>query len=291
MQIITAPAMMQQKIRGLKKQGKTIGYVPTMGYLHEGHLKLIKNAVGENDITVISIFVNPLQFGPNEDFEAYPRDPEKDTKLAREAGVDFIFMPGTADMYPKELSMNIQVTKRAEVLCGRSRPGHFNGVATVIIKLFNIVLPDRVYFGSKDAQQTAIVDGLIAELNFPIQLRAVETSREANGLARSSRNVYLLDEERQQAPELYLSLQKAEKAIKSGERDPAIILQLVKEHIEKNTDGVIDYIEVLSYPQLNEVSSLHGQIIIAIAVKFSKARLIDNIILTVNKEEPPCSEQ
>ncbi|CAM3978791.1 pantoate--beta-alanine ligase [Lederbergia lenta] len=291
MQIITTSAMMQQKAAELKRQGKTIGYVPTMGYLHEGHLKLVKNSVGENDITVISIFVNPLQFGPNEDLEAYPRDPKRDTELAREAGVDVIFMPDAADMYPNELSMNIEVTKRADVLCGRSRPGHFNGVATVLIKLFNIILPDRVYFGSKDAQQTAIVEGLIADFNFPIKLIAVETAREADGLAKSSRNVYLLNNERQQAPAIYRSLLKAEKIIKDGESDPAVITQLVKEYIEKNTDGVIDYVEVLSYPQLSYQIRLEGKVIIAIAVKFSKARLIDNLIITVNKEVTKCSVQ
>ncbi|MCM3109295.1 pantoate--beta-alanine ligase [Lederbergia lenta] len=291
MQIITTSAMMQQKAAELKRQGKTIGYVPTMGYLHEGHLKLVKNSVGENDITVISIFVNPLQFGPNEDLEAYPRDPKRDTELAREAGVDVIFMPDAADMYPNELSMNIEVTKRADVLCGRSRPGHFNGVATVLIKLFNIILPDRVYFGSKDAQQTAIVEGLIADFNFPIKLIAVETAREADGLAKSSRNVYLLNNERQQAPAIYRSLLKAEKIIKDGESDPAVITQLVKEYVEKNTDGVIDYVEVLSYPQLSYQIRLEGKVIIAIAVKFSKARLIDNLIITVNKEVTKCSVQ
>ncbi len=290
-QIITTSAMMQQKAAELKRQGKTIGYVPTMGYLHEGHLKLVKNSVGENDITVISIFVNPLQFGPNEDLEAYPRDPKRDTELAREAGVDVIFMPDAADMYPNELSMNIEVTKRADVLCGRSRPGHFNGVATVLIKLFNIILPDRVYFGSKDAQQTAIVEGLIADFNFPIKLIAVETAREADGLAKSSRNVYLLNNERQQAPAIYRSLLKAEKIIKDGESDPAVITQLVKEYVEKNTDGVIDYVEVLSYPQLSYQIRLEGKVIIAIAVKFSKARLIDNLIITVNKEVTKCSVQ
>ncbi|MEK3886052.1 pantoate--beta-alanine ligase [Bacillus sp. FSL K6-3431] len=291
MKIITSKTNMQQSVLELKKQGKTIGFVPTMGYLHDGHLQLIKNAVRTNDITVVSIFVNPLQFGPNEDLDAYPRDLESDKELAEKAGVDFLFTPDTAEMYPNDMSMKLEVMNRTNVLCGRSRPGHFNGVATVLVKLFNIILPNHVFFGIKDAQQTAVVESIIEDFNFPIKIIAVETVREQDGLAKSSRNVYLNDLERQQAPELYRSLRKAEKAVQNGERDPNIIIQIVKEHVDGNTDGILDYIEVLSYPQLSYQSRLHGKMIVAIAVKFSKARLIDNIILTVNKEATSCSAQ
>lgn len=281
-EIIISKADMQKKTLELKKAGKTIGFVPTMGFLHEGHLKLVEHSIQENDITILSIFVNPLQFGPNEDFDAYPRDQERDKELAQNAGVDYIFLPSTNEMYENELSFSLNVVKRADVLCGSSRPGHFNGVAAVLIKLFNIILPDHVYFGIKDAQQTAIVDALIKDFDFPVKLKAVQTAREPDGLAKSSRNVYLSRDERKQAAQLYHSLKLAEAAVLNGVMDAEEIIQLVKEQIEENINGHIDYIDVLSYPQLTYISKLQGKIIIAVAVKFSKARLIDNIIFTVD---------
>ncbi|MBW8349063.1 pantoate--beta-alanine ligase [Bacillus sp. IITD106] len=281
MEIITSTKAMQLRALQLKKQGYSIGFAPTMGYLHEGHLKLVKQSLQENDITVMSIFVNPLQFGPNEDFEAYPRDVERDKKLAENAGVNILFLPERTDIYPNEPSFEINVKKRTDVLCGRSRPGHFNGVATILIKLFNIILPDHVYFGMKDAQQVAVVDSLIKDFNFPIELIPVETEREEDGLARSSRNVYLSDEERSQAPHLYKSLQKGAEAIKNGEENPASVIHIIEDYIKNNTNGEIDYIEILSFPNLDAVEQIHGKIIIALAVKFSRARLIDNIILEI----------
>lgn len=270
---------MQERSLQLKKQGSTIGFAPTMGYLHEGHLKLIKHSLQNNDITVMSIFVNPLQFGPNEDFDAYPRNVVRDKELAEEVGVDILFLPERSDVYPNEPSFEINVLRRTNVLCGRSRPGHFNGVATILIKLFNIILPNNVYFGMKDAQQVAVVDSLIKDFNFPIQLIPVETEREEDGLARSSRNVYLTKEEREQAPHLYKGLKKAVDIIQNGEIKPATVIQIVEDYIKTNTNGEIDYIEILSFPHLEQLERLHGKLIIALAVKFSRARLIDNIIL------------
>ncbi|MBS4217329.1 pantoate--beta-alanine ligase [Bacillus sp. FJAT-49711] len=279
MEIITSTKAMQERSLQLKKQGSTIGFAPTMGYLHEGHLKLIKHSLQNNDVTVMSIFVNPLQFGPNEDFDAYPRDVERDKELAEEVGVDILFLPERSDVYPNEPSFEINVLRRTNVLCGRSRPGHFNGVATILIKLFNIILPNNVYFGMKDAQQVAVVDSLIKDFNFPIQLIPVETEREEDGLARSSRNVYLTKEEREQAPHLYKGLKKAVDIIQNGEIKPATAIQIVEDYIKTNTNGEIDYIEILSFPHLEQLERLHGKLIIALAVKFSRARLIDNIIL------------
>ncbi|MCC3647903.1 MULTISPECIES: pantoate--beta-alanine ligase [Cytobacillus] len=268
----------------LKREGKTIGFVPTMGYLHEGHLSLLQNARKENDVTVVSIFVNPLQFGPKEDLATYPRDLERDSSLAEKEGCDYLFFPSAEDMYPAALSVTAKVQERTDVLCGKSRPGHFDGVATVLIKLFNIVQPDKVYFGMKDAQQVAVVDGLVRDLNIPVEIIPVQTVREEDGLAKSSRNVHLLPAERDQASALYKSLIMAETLIAEGEYDPARILRSIREFIEKNTSGEIDYIEILSYPDLKQLSCLEEKIIIAMAVKFKKARLIDNAIISVKKE-------
>src|SRR5690625_2644043 len=189
-----------------KVKDKSVGFVPTMGYLHEGHLSLVKEAREENDIVVMSIFVNPLQFGPNEDFERYPRDEERDARVAEEAGVDLLFIPDVEEMYPETMGIKMTIDKGTNVLCGRSRPGHFDGVITVLTKLFHLVQPTNAYFGLKDAQQFAVVNTLINELNFPITLVGLPTVREANGLAKSSRNVYLSSKEREEATSLYKSL-------------------------------------------------------------------------------------
>lgn len=281
MQVIRTVKEMQQLIKELRSEGNIIGYVPTMGFLHEGHLTLINEAKKNNDIVAISIFVNPLQFGPNEDFDAYPRDFEHDKALAENAGVDVIFYPEVKEMYPVEQSITIHVNKRVHVLCGKSREGHFDGVATVLMKLFNIIMPDRAYFGMKDAQQVAVVDGLIQDFNIPVELIPVATVREEDGLAKSSRNVYLTEQERKEAPELYKSLQAAIQSIQAGEQDIEIIKAGVKNMIEEKTSGQIDYIELYSYPELEELDKPQGKMILAIAVKFSKARLIDNITFRI----------
>ncbi|EIJ78654.1 pantoate--beta-alanine ligase [Bacillus methanolicus PB1] len=283
MKVITRIAEMQKQIIQERNNQKSIGFVPTMGYLHEGHMSLLKRARQENDIVVLSVFVNPLQFGPSEDLDAYPRDFEHDKKVAEDCEVDYFFYPDEDEMFPSTPSVKVIVQDRTEVLCGRSRPGHFDGVATVLTKLFNIVFPDRAYFGMKDAQQVAVVEGLIHNFHFPIKLVAAETVREADGLAKSSRNVNLLPEERKQAPALYESLKLAEHMINEGVRNPERIISSMAQHISRQTSGIIDYIEIYSYPDLKPLTQIQGKIIIALAVKFSRARLIDNIIVTVNE--------
>lgn len=285
MNIITTIDELQKVIREIKVENKQIGFVPTMGYLHEGHRALMKKARKENDIVVLSIFVNPLQFGPNEDLESYPRDFARDQETACKEGVDIIFHPTPAEMYPEELSVTIQVKKRTDELCGASRPGHFDGVATVLTKLFHLVQPDRAYFGKKDAQQAAVVEGLVKDFNFPLQVVPVDTVREPDGLAKSSRNVYLTEKERLEAPALYRSLQLGEEMIQDGVTNPETIISAIKDKILTETSGEIDYVNLLSYPNLENIASIQGTCIIALAVQFSKARLIDNIILTREQEE------
>ncbi|WP_299094144.1 pantoate--beta-alanine ligase [uncultured Metabacillus sp.] len=281
MNVVTTKKELIKQIHEYKTKQKSIGFVPTMGYLHEGHIKLLEEARKVNDIVVLSIFVNPLQFGPNEDFDSYPRNPKRDEELARQAGADLLFLPSVTEMYPEKPSYTVTVLSRVNVLCGKSREGHFDGVATVLTKLFNLIKPDRAYFGMKDAQQVAVVDGLIQEFHFPIELVPVATVREEDGLAKSSRNVYLTELERKQAPAIYRSLLAAKEKIAHGERDKEKIKTTISLTISKETDGMIDYVEILSYPGMEEINSICGKIIIAVAVKFTKARLIDNITIEV----------
>jgi pantoate--beta-alanine ligase len=281
MKVITTIKDMHQEMKKEKQLGRSIGFVPTMGYLHEGHATLLGAARTENEVVALSIFVNPTQFGPNEDFDTYPRDFERDERVAKEANVDYLFYPSVEEMYKSSHSVAITVTDRVDVLCGQKRPGHFDGVATVLTKLFHIVTPDRAYFGKKDAQQVAVVDSLIEDFNFPVELRAVDTVREADGLAKSSRNVYLADKEREEAPVLFKSLQSALQLLESGEKHVEIIKQTIRKEIEQYTSGKVDYIEVYTYPELKPIKQAAGKIIVALAVQFSKARLIDNVIVDV----------
>lgn len=281
MKVITSISQIQQEVQALKNDKLSIGYIPTMGYLHEGHVRLVNKAREENDIVIMSIFVNPLQFGPNEDLDAYPRDFERDREIAKNEKVDYIFYPSVEEMYPSKPSVTLVVQKRVDVLCGSTRPGHFDGVATVLAKLFHIIQPTRAYFGMKDAQQVAVVDGLITDLHFPIELIPVETVREEDGLAKSSRNVRLTSKEREEASVLYKSLKEAEKQICAGERDIEVIISNMKNTISKNSSGAVDYIEIYSYPELENLEILEGKFIIALAVKFSNARLIDNLVITL----------
>ena len=279
MQIIKTIAEMKETIQN--KLPSTIGFVPTMGFLHEGHLSLAKEAKKENDLLVMSIFVNPLQFGPNEDFDQYPRDEKRDIQLAKEIGTDILFIPSVEEMYPTKSAIQMTILDRTNVLCGESRPGHFDGVITVLTKLFHIIQPTKAYFGLKDAQQIAVIDALIIDLNFPINLVGLPTKRERNGLAMSSRNVYLSNKEREEAVILYESLQKAKELIKIGttfEKVKKVVENSIKEKI---TSAKIDYISIFSYPYLKKVNKTDN-IIIAVAVYFEKARLIDNIILNQN---------
>lgn len=276
MKVLTNPRELQDYLGSLKKD-VNIGFVPTMGYLHEGHRALLKEARKENDKVIMSVFVNPLQFGPNEDLESYPRDFEHDKQVAIDEGVDVLFHPSVQEMYPTSMSVTVKVERRTDCLCGRSRPGHFDGVATVLTKLFHIIQPTNVYFGKKDAQQVAVVDGLINDFNFPINLVPVNTVREEDGLAKSSRNVRLTELERQEAGILYKSLARAREEVIKGNTPIQEITLHLKEFIEANTSGSVDYLEILTYPTLEEIVERSGSIIVAGAVQFSKARLIDNI--------------
>ncbi|WP_409346641.1 pantoate--beta-alanine ligase [Paenibacillus sp. MBLB4367] len=273
---------------GANKLGR-IGFVPTMGFLHDGHASLLKRAKQECDVVVLSIFVNPLQFGPNEDFERYPRDEERDKAVAHREGADFIFMPSVEQMYPQPIRTNVSVSGVTEKLCGASRPGHFDGVATVVSKLFNIVQPDRAYFGMKDAQQVAVVQQMANDLNMRVTIVPCPTLREADGLAMSSRNVYLSAEEREQALVLSQSLDFAEKWCDEPGIESGDLLRRVRSHIEAAPLAVIDYVELLSYPSLvspaewNEQGIRDDRMLLALAVKFGKTRLIDNRLLPINQ--------
>lgn len=277
--VITTIQEMQKLTTRLRLEGKSIGFVPTMGALHEGHLTMMRQSIEYNDITVISVFVNPLQFGPNEDFDAYPRQIDQDVAAAQKIGVDYVFYPSVEEMYPHSLEITLNVGRLASVLEGAKRPGHFEGVVTVVNKLFNIVQPHVAYFGKKDAQQLAIIEQMVKEMNHPIVIQGVDIVRERDGLARSSRNVCLTEDERQQAPHLYKSLQLANTLYKDGERQSDIIIEKVTEYLKTHTDGAIEEVAVYSYPELVQQTRISGQIFISLAVKFSKARLIDNIII------------
>ena len=276
-------ADLKKCINEAKTTGKSIGFVPTMGYLHEGHMSLANLAREENEFVVMSIFVNPAQFGPNEDLDKYPRDLNRDIKMAKEAGVDLLFFPQVNEMYPKDGGITIRAGAQANVLCGASRPGHFDGVLKVVTKLFHLVEPTRVYFGQKDAQQLAIIETLVRDYNFPLEVRRVPTVRESDGLAKSSRNVFLSEQERQEAPSIHQAIQLGLEHYKEHQNvDEA--KKVTKQHIENSTSGNIDYVELLSYPDLTNDISSNSSVILAVAVFFEKARLIDNMMLN-NKGE------
>lgn len=268
-------AQLEQWVDEKKAAGASIGLVPTMGFLHEGHIKLVETAKLENDAVLMSIFVNPAQFGPNEDFERYPRNMERDKQLAEAAGTDAIFAPSASEIYPRESAITISAGRLADQLCGRSRPGHFDGVLKVVTKLFHLSGADRAYFGQKDAQQLAIIESLVDDFNFPLKIRRVQTVREADGLAKSSRNVYLSEQERAEAAHLKKALDIGREIAVKGQ-DP---LPKMTEYLSGNCSGKIDYIQLLSYPDLTE--NVTGEAILALAVQFEKARLIDNILFDV----------
>jgi len=270
-----------ETITSLKREGKTIGFVPTMGYLHEGHLSLVEQAKKENDIVVMSIFVNPAQFGPNEDFDTYPRDFERDCHLAEEAGVDMIFHPSAEEMYPADGGIRIVAGGQATELCGASRPGHFDGVLKVITKLFHIISPTRAYFGMKDAQQLAIIETFVRDYDFPVEIKRVPTVREEDGLAKSSRNVRLSVQERAEAPIIHQALMMGMDHYRET-FDVSNTISLVSQMIESCT-GKIDYVSLLAYPDLTEVSNGTDQVLLAAAVQFKKVRLIDNIIMSTKE--------
>ncbi|MCE5591209.1 pantoate--beta-alanine ligase [Staphylococcus pseudintermedius] len=278
-QRITSIQEMQQLARQFHREGKSIGFVPTMGALHDGHLTMMRQSTEDNDITVISVFVNPLQFGPNEDFDAYPRQIDEDEAMVSQIDVDYVFYPSVEEMYPGEIGTHVTVGRLAKVLEGALRPGHFDGVVTVVNKLFNIVQPDVAYFGKKDAQQLAIVEQMVRDFNHPVKIVGVDIVREADGLAKSSRNVYLTVEERQEAVHLRQSLTLAQSLYDAGERESSVIINKVTQYLQTHTSGQVQEVAVYSYPELREQAHIEGRIFISLAVKFTQARLIDNIII------------
>jgi len=265
----------------LKKEGKSIGFVPTMGYLHDGHMSLARAARQHTDVVVISIFVNPAQFGPGEDLTKYPKDLKRDEEMAGLAGADVLFCPSVSEMYPEGYATYVNVERLTETLCGRSRPAHFRGVATVVAKLFGIVRPDIAYFGQKDAQQAAVIKKMAEDLNMDVEIKVLPITREKDGLAMSSRNVYLSSEERKDAVCLKEALDKAERAIRSGERDPGMIINVMKELVTSKPSARIDYIEIVDSKNLRPIAPLSGDVLIAMAVFIGNTRLIDNVIVKI----------
>lgn len=281
MKLVKTVAELQKIVKETKKAGKSIGLVPTMGALHEGHASLIKAAHAENDFTIVSDFVNPTQFGPTEDLDAYPRTLDHDCKLAEEMGADVLFAPSPNEMYPSRDMTWVEVTGDiTKVLCGRTRPIHFRGVATVVSKLFNLAQPDKAYFGQKDAQQAQVLKRMVKDLFFPLEIRVMPIVREADGLAKSSRNVYLNKAERSAAVILSKALAKAKAAFEAGERDSAKLIALVTEMIQTEPLSNIDYVEMYQLPDLTPAEkTITTNHLLAVAVKFGTTRLIDNVIL------------
>lgn len=280
MEVITTVEAMRQLVSQAKRQGKSIGLVPTMGALHDGHLELLRRAKSMCDVAITSIFVNPAQFGPNEDFSKYPRDFANDCTKAANAGIDIVFHPAAAEMYPEGYVTFVNVDGSiTDKLCGLSRPGHFRGVATIVSKLLNIIQPDKAFFGQKDAQQVVVIKRMVEDLNLSTAIEIVPIVRAADGLALSSRNAYLSSQEREAALVLSRSLRLAEQAVNSGQRDLAQIRQLVVDEINAQKLASIDYVEIYRFPGLEPIQQLDEKALLALAVKFGRTRLIDNTIL------------
>ncbi len=278
MRIIYDAKEMQGIADKYREWGKTIGFVPTMGYLHEGHLSLVRQAKKDNDVVFVSIFVNPLQFAPNEDFDRYPRDLKRDEGLLEKEGVDFLFYPSVEDMYPKGFQTYVEVEKLTKVLEGKSRPTHFRGVTTVVAKLFNITKPHRAYFGKKDAQQLIVIKRMVEDLNMDIEIIGMPIVREEDGLAMSSRNKYLKDEERAQAVCLYKALKRAEELISGGEESADVVVNEMRKVIEGYPLAEIDYISVNRISDLEELKRIEkGNTLVSLAVRIGNTRLIDNM--------------
>ncbi|RGS37650.1 pantoate--beta-alanine ligase [Roseburia hominis] len=277
MKIVSTIEEVRAQVKEWKKEGQSIGFVPTMGYLHEGHMSLI-DAAGENDKVVVSIFVNPMQFGPTEDLASYPRDLEHDAKLCEEHGVDLIFHPTPEEMYGDQFYSYVDMDVLTKELCGLSRPVHFRGVCTVVTKLFNIVTPDRAYFGQKDAQQLAVIKRMVKDLNMPLTITGCPIIREEDGLAKSSRNTYLSPEERKAALVLSRSIFLGKEMVEKGERDCKRILAAMTEEIEKEPLAKIDYVKIVDLDTMQQVEKIDRGILAAIAVYIGKTRLIDNFM-------------
>jgi pantoate--beta-alanine ligase len=274
---------MRNMVRAARNEGRRVGLVPTMGALHIGHISLIEAAVKDCDFVVVSIFVNPTQFGPGEDFEKYPRPLQADLEICRKAQVDVVFAPEPEQMYPTENLTWVTVEKLTGSLCGRSRPGHFRGVTTVCTKLFNVVTPDFAYFGQKDAQQAIVIKRMVADLNMPLEIIICPTVREANGLAVSSRNQYLSAQQRKDAANIYKSLQTCRKSIEAGTTETHKIIAEMQKILQQIPSAQIEYISIVDAETLESVDKIAGKVLAAVAVKVGPARLIDNILVDAVK--------
>ncbi|MFA5101055.1 MAG: pantoate--beta-alanine ligase [Candidatus Omnitrophota bacterium] len=279
MRVIRTVKQMQKIARSLQRAGKSIGLVPTMGALHEGHVSLIRACRKDNDKTIVSIFVNPIQFGPSEDFKRYPRPISQDESVCKKCGVDLVFHPGAGEMYPEGFKTYIDVQEMGAQLCGASRKGHFRGVTTVVAKLFNACMPDRAYFGQKDAQQALIIRRMVKDLNIPVAVKVMPIVREKGGLAISSRNAYLNERRKEDARVISQSLQLARRLIKKGVRDPGSIIWKMTALIESKKQAKIDYISIVDTDHLKPVKKISGDCLVAVAVWFGNTRLIDNMVI------------
>ena len=277
MEIVSTVTELQKRIHTWKKQGQKIGFVPTMGFLHEGHLSLVRKSKRRSDVTVVSIFVNPKQFGPAEDYQVYPRDPERDRALLEREGVELVLYPPVEVMYPEGYKTYVEVEDLQDKLCGKSRPGHFRGVCTVVLKLFNLVQPDEAYFGWKDAQQVIILQKMVEDLNLPVKIVPLPLVRDHDGLALSSRNTYLSPEERRAALVLKKSLDLAEKLMVEGEREAGRIREKMIALISAEPLARIDYVEIVDLKTLERLETIGDQVLIALAVFIGRTRLIDNL--------------
>ena len=288
MKILKNISSLRKILSAERRKGKRIGFVPTMGALHAGHLALLRQCRKENDLVVLSIFVNPTQFGPKEDYKNYPRTLVEDAKKAKCAGADILFNPSARAMYPEKCTTWIDVDKQlTSTLCGASRPGHFRGVATVVAKLLNIVQPDRLYLGQKDAQQCVVIQRMVKDLDFPVDVRIHPTVREKDGLAMSSRNQYLTPQQRKEAVVIREALILGRAAIKTGTKNPKSIIARMRQHIHGNSSGVIDYLACVDSRTLQPAKVIQAKILLAVAVRFGKARLIDNCLIpTYNGSTP-----
>lgn len=292
MNICRTKQQLKLAVKAAKHQGKSIGFVPTMGYLHEGHASLLRAAREENDIIVLSVFVNPMQFGPNEDLDRYPRDEQRDLELAAACKVDIVFIPSVEEMYSARPLTSIKVANITDQLCGASRPGHFDGVGLVVSKLFHLAEPDRAYFGMKDAQQVAVIEQMVNDLDINVQIVPCPIVREPDGLALSSRNVYLTPQHRTEAAALSQALSELANKLKlSSTLTAQQCVAYIRDHINEKTSGDIDYVSLLQYPQLSEVTSnrplieqlANERFIVALAVRFGETRLIDNALFHVEE--------
>ncbi|MDD4894265.1 MAG: pantoate--beta-alanine ligase [Candidatus Omnitrophica bacterium] len=280
MKVIRSIRSMADFSRNAHIKGKTIGFVPTMGALHEGHLSLIRQARKENDVVVVSVFVNPVQFGPKEDYKHYPRNLKRDTELSRKSGADIVFYPDAGDMYFFNHKTYIEVCGLSGYLCGKFRPGHFKGVATVVAKLFNIINPDTSYFGQKDAQQAIVIKKMVEDLNIPVRIKVMPTVREKDGLAMSSRNKYLDKKERADAAVLYQALRMARDLISHGVTDSLSIIRKMRQLISSKKSARIQYISIVNPVDLSGVNTIKERVLIALSVYIGKTRLIDNIVVS-----------